>query len=70
LIILYYQSTWLGGYKDEAGRPVTGFDTLKKTLGPDFDLIEDVNMPFFIRETAHKNQWSVAHATVWKRKDL
>ncbi|XP_060606889.1 uncharacterized protein LOC132759183 [Ruditapes philippinarum] len=64
------KSTWLGGYKDEAGRPVTGFDTLKKTLGPDFDLIEDVNMPFFIRETAHKNQWSVAHATVWKRKDL
>ncbi|KAL4238476.1 hypothetical protein ACF0H5_003184 [Mactra antiquata] len=62
------KSTWLGGYKDASGKPITGFDTLKKTLGPDFDLLEDVNMPFFIRETAHKNQWSVAHATVWRRK--
>lgn len=62
------KSTWLGGYKDESGKPVYGFDTLKKTLGSDFDLVEDVNMPFFIRETAHKNQWSVAHATVWRRK--
>ncbi|WAR18730.1 hypothetical protein MAR_000568 [Mya arenaria] len=62
------KSTWLGGFQDKNGREVYGFDTLKKTLGPQFDLIKDVNMPFFIRETAHKNQWSVAHATVWKRK--
>lgn len=62
------KSTWLGGYQDSTGKQVYGFDTLKKTLGPDFDLIEEVNLPFFIRETAHKNQWSVAHATVWRRK--
>ena len=64
----YIQSTWLGGYQDGEGKQVFGFDTLKKTLGPHFDLLEDVNMPFFIRETAHKNQWSVAHATVWRKK--
>ena len=64
----FLQTTWLGGYKDKDGKPVLGFDTLKKCLGADFDLLEDCEMPFFIRETAHKNQWTVAHATVWKRK--
>ncbi|XP_013396303.1 uncharacterized protein LOC106163301 [Lingula anatina] len=62
------KNLWLGGYIDKNGRKVTGFDNLKKVLGPDFDLLEDKDMPFFIRETAHKNQWTVAHATVWRRK--
>ncbi|XP_038074631.1 uncharacterized protein LOC119742594 [Patiria miniata] len=63
------KSNWLGGYKDKNGQPVTTFDTLKKVLGPDFDLIAEKNMQFFIRETARKNQWSVAHATIWIRKE-
>ncbi|XP_022107872.1 uncharacterized protein LOC110988544 isoform X2 [Acanthaster planci] len=63
------KSNWLGGYMDKNQQPVTTFDTLKKILGPDFDLIEDKNMPFFIRETARKNQWSVTHATIWIRKE-
>ncbi|ESO84473.1 hypothetical protein LOTGIDRAFT_236265 [Lottia gigantea] len=58
----------LGGYYNKDGQPVTGFMTLLKSLGPFFDLVDDINMPFFIRETARKNQWTVAHATVWKRK--
>ncbi|XP_050405004.1 uncharacterized protein LOC126820889 [Patella vulgata] len=59
----------MGGYYDKDGQAVTGFMTLMKALGPCFDLVVDENMPFFIRETAHKNQWTVAHATVWKRKN-
>ncbi|KAK3093012.1 hypothetical protein FSP39_010014 [Pinctada imbricata] len=62
------RSKWLGGYEDKNKEKVTGFSTLKKELGPRFDLVEAVDMPFFIRETARKNQWTVAHATVWKRK--
>ncbi|KAJ8309578.1 hypothetical protein KUTeg_014452 [Tegillarca granosa] len=62
------KSTWLGGYKDKDNEPVTGFMTLKRVLGKNFDLLDDQDMPFFIRETARKNQWTVAHATVWKRK--
>ncbi|KAL3872832.1 hypothetical protein ACJMK2_036027 [Sinanodonta woodiana] len=62
------KSKWIGGYYDKENMPVSGFRTLQKKLGPDFDLIEEKNMPFFIRETARKNQWTVAHATVWKRK--
>ncbi|XP_027041139.1 uncharacterized protein LOC113669318 [Pocillopora damicornis] len=61
-------SLWLGGYKDADGKIVTGFDNLKSYLGPDFELIEDKLMPFLIRENACENQWSVAHATIWKRR--
>jgi len=62
------KSQWLGGYVGDDGKPVSGFEGLKKALGAAFDLVEDVNMPFFIRETCRKNQWTVAHATVWRRK--
>ncbi|BFZ07423.1 hypothetical protein BsWGS_10462 [Bradybaena similaris] len=62
------KSLWLGGYTDRNGKAVTGFEGLQRELGSDFELVEDVNMPFFIRETARKNQWTVAHATVWRRK--
>ena len=40
---------------------------LKKILAPHFELVEDHNMPFLIRETVRKYQWTVAHATVWRR---
>ncbi|XP_005104634.1 uncharacterized protein LOC101856202 [Aplysia californica] len=62
------KNEWLGGYVGADGQAVTGFQGLQKELGPYFDLVEEVNMPFFIRETARKNQWTVAHATVWRRK--
>ncbi|CAG5114689.1 unnamed protein product [Candidula unifasciata] len=62
------KSLWLGGYIDQNGKAVTGFEGLQRELGSDFELVEDVNIPFFIRETARKNQWTVAHATVWRRK--
>ncbi|KAL8601610.1 hypothetical protein ACOMHN_003876 [Nucella lapillus] len=62
------KSEWLGGYTDKDGKAVTGFDSLKKELLPWFDLLDDRNMPFLLRETARKHQWTVAHATVWQRK--
>lgn len=58
----------MGAYIDDNGRPFTAFDGLKKVLGKAFDLVEDEEMPFFIRETARKNQLTVAHCTVWRRK--
>lgn len=47
---------------------VRGFEALKQILSPDFILLEEENMPFLIRETFRKHQWTVAHATVWMRK--
>ena len=49
---------------------MTGKMTLKKVLSPAFDLVEEVDMPFSIRETARKNQLTVAEATVWRRKTV
>ena len=63
----FLQPKWIGGFTQE-GRDVTGFDTLKEVLGQHFDLVEERNVPFVIRETIRKHQWTVAHATVWKRK--
>lgn len=66
--VIELQKNWLGGYADEGGREVESGDRLKEILGPNFDFVEEQDLPFLIRETARKNQWTVAHATVWKRK--
>lgn len=47
---------------------VRGFASLKRILEPDFDLLAEEDMPFVIRETVRKHQWTVAHATIWRRK--
>ena len=50
------------------GREITGFQGLNTLLGSHFELIGEEEMPFVIRETKRKHQWTVAHATVWRRK--
>jgi hypothetical protein len=59
---------WIGGYYDSKGNPVYTADAFKQILGSEFELIESSDMPFFIRETRRKNQWTVSHLTVWRRK--
>jgi len=58
---------WLGGYLDQE-KPVTTLDTLRRLLEPHFDLSRTLDLPFLIREHARKYQWSVAQATVWRRR--
>ena len=60
------QERWIGGFI-KAGKEIRGFDTLKQILGPHFDLVEQLELPFVIRETEREHQWTVAHGTVWKR---
>mmetsp|Transcript_15957 Transcript_15957/g.34611 ORF Transcript_15957/g.34611 Transcript_15957/m.34611 type:complete len:342 (-) Transcript_15957:239-1264(-) len=58
---------WFGGYVT-AGKPVDSATTLKskmKALG--FNLVEEQQMPFLIREHVRKYQWGCSHATVWRR---
>ena len=66
-LLVLLQSKWIGGYKlgDEE---VRGFGTLKRILESDFDLVTEQDLPFLIRETVRKHQWTVAHATIWIRK--
>lgn len=61
------QSYWIAGFMQNGERK-RGFDALKDILSPDFILLEEDNMPFVIRETYRKHQWTVAHATVWMRR--
>ena len=62
------KENWLGGYVDEQGVPVTTFESLKTILGNNgFELVAEQPAPFLIYEHQRKYQWSVAHATMWKR---
>lgn len=57
---------WLGGYR-EAGEPVWGIDGLKQALLPHFRLVgEPQELPFVIRETRRKFQYSIAELTIWE----
>jgi putative 4-mercaptohistidine N1-methyltranferase len=53
---------WLCG---ERGDTLAG---LRAELEPAFELMETKDLPFLIREHARKFQWSVAQASVWRRR--
>ena len=67
LTSLLTQAKWIGGYKKSDGSEIRGFDTIKEIMGSHFELVEELEMPFIIRETARSHEWTVSHATVWKR---
>ncbi|MDD2450737.1 MAG: 5-histidylcysteine sulfoxide synthase [Sulfurovum sp.] len=58
---------WIGGYKREE-RAVTTLDGLLDHLGGDFELIDTKDVPFVIRETARKHQYTIAQMSVWKKR--
>ena len=43
-------------------------DWMTDRLGDEFELHDTRDVPFLIRETARKFQWTVALATLWKRR--
>ena len=58
---------WLGGhYRD--GQAVSTLDGLRARLDKDFELRTTKDLPFLIREHARKFQWSVAQASIWRRR--
>lgn len=59
---------WLGGRLFD-DRPRTTLEGLQQNLEAGFDLVGRKDLPFLIREHARKFQWSVAEATLWRRKD-
>ncbi len=58
---------WLGGHVRD-GATVRGADGLRAALAGSFELVREADLPFVIREHARKFQWSMAHATVWRRR--
>lgn len=68
-VVLATPCTWLAEFTPPDQWPQGSTLTwLKDTLGQDFELIEEANEPFLIRETARKFQWTVALVTKWQRK--
>jgi putative 4-mercaptohistidine N1-methyltranferase len=59
---------WLGGTRDSLGQAMLSLPGVKRELNGTFNHEHTKDMPFLIREHARKFQWSVAQATVWKRK--
>lgn len=58
---------WVGG-KIVNGKPLTTFEGLQAALGQDFKLVYNAHLPFLIRETGRKHQFTMAHCTVWQKK--
>jgi len=60
---------WMGGVEVD-GESVYSETTLKRCMKAlHFDLVEEQDMPFLIREHARKFQWGCSHATVWRRRN-
>lgn len=62
------RDVWLGGFKDEHGNPHFSADKLKDALNPEFELLEEFDMPLVIREHRRKYQLIYSLATIWKRR--
>ena len=54
-------SRWLGGPSTDS------FSALQKILRPSFRLIDRTNLPFLLRETRRKFQYTFADATIWQK---
>lgn len=68
-LILATPCTWLEEFTARENFPEpTTLDWLKNQLGDHFELTQQTDEPFLIRETARKYQWSVSMLTVWQRR--
>ena len=59
--------SWLGGFMSPSG-PVSSNETLKTILSPNFELLEEGDVPLVIREHSRKFQYIVSNLMVWRRK--
>lgn len=62
------KENWLGGYiKDN--KEISTLDSLKNNLSSQFELLDTIDVPFVIKETARKYQHTISQMTIWKKKD-
>lgn len=55
---------WIGGRTDDEDSETA----LRRLLEKDFEYIDEVAMPFLIRETERKYQLTLAHSARWRRR--
>ncbi|EFN57275.1 hypothetical protein CHLNCDRAFT_143847 [Chlorella variabilis] len=58
---------WLGGTTDSEGNPVRSRDGLAAALGPDFELVEEADLPAASRSCERMYSVAVMHASLWRR---
>jgi len=61
------RENWLGGF-EIGGKRQSTLEGLQLALEKDFELERTKDLPFLIREHVRKYQWSVAQASVWRRR--
>jgi hypothetical protein len=62
------EENWVGAYRKDS-EPYSTLYGLKEQLSGHFDLIaEPQDMPFVIRETARKYQYTLAQMTIGRKK--
>ncbi|DBB17215.1 hypothetical protein WJX82_004680 [Trebouxia sp. C0006] len=62
------KDSWLGGFYKKANEPIRSLDGMKQHMEPHFDLIEQEDLPYLIRQHARKYEWGVSCCTVWRRR--
>ncbi len=68
-LVLATPCTWLEEFTPPGHWPARGTrEWLEAELGGSFELVEERDEPFLIRETARKFQWTVALLTKWRRR--
>lgn len=69
VVVLATPCTWLAEFTPPENFPTgSTLEWLKKKMGANFELVQETNEPFLIRETARKFQWTVSQVTIWKKK--
>ena len=67
-LVLATPCTWLEEFTPAENWPAAGtFEWLQSKLAPAFSLLQQIDEPFLIRETARKFQWTSSLVTVWQR---
>lgn len=62
------QDLWLGG-KETPNGPVRSKDVLYKYLNKHFELVEEEDIPFTLREHSRKFEYVVSAASVWRHRN-
>ncbi len=60
------KENWLGGFIKN-NKEIKTLDTLKQNLEDRFELVQTIDVPFVIRETARKHQHTVSQMSIWKK---
>ncbi|KAI3434706.1 hypothetical protein D9Q98_002767 [Chlorella vulgaris] len=58
---------WLGGTADAQGNPVRSRDGLAAALGPDFELVQEEDLPCALRSCGRMYSMSIMHCSLWRR---